>query len=230
VRIKIFGKELFFPVWVKFLITVFPVIILIILGLCFDKRNPDESELFKEILSSTESIITPNVDASADTFTPAPSPDADISVYIVGEVTFPDVYSLPDGSLIVDLLETAGGPSADADLEAVNLAYPLANNMMIKIPSVYDSDKSWLIDEGLTFFPETQNTQKNSDSDAAVKININTASLSELCTLPGIGKSTAQKIIDYRSKNGNFESIEGIMNVGGIKQAKYEQIKDYIIT
>ena len=153
--------------------------------------------------------------------TPSPAPEPEIiTVYIVGAIEKSDVYDLPKGSLLNDLVRIAGGLSEGADREAVNLAAELSNGMMIRIPFVGDKDKKWVVDEGTG-----GSSSKISDGGL---VNINTASVTDLCTLPGVGESTALKIISYRTENGPFEKITDIMNVGGIKTAKFNEIKNYI--
>ena len=100
-----------------------------------------------------------------------------------------------------------------ADISAVNLADKIADGQKVYIPA-----------EG----EEPAVNVDTASSGMASKININTASESELTTLPGIGESRAKDIVNYRTKNGFFNSIEDVKNVTGIKEAAFEKIKDYI--
>lgn len=143
----------------------------------------------------------------------------DILVYVVGAVKSPGVYTLNEGSRVKDAIEIAGGPLSDADLLVLNLAEKLQDEDKIYIP------KQGEVDE-VTQGKSSQNIGLSSKDDG--KININTADISELEILPGIGPATAQKIIDYRNENGRFKSIEEIKNVSGIGDKKFEQIKDKI--
>lgn len=130
-----------------------------------------------------------------------------IFIDIAGEVVNPGLYELAEGSRVNDAIMLAGGLTEDADLIDINRAYILSDGLKIVIPSKND----------------TVNSVQGSR-----KININLATASELCTLDGIGESTAQKIINYRKAHGFFKSIEGIKNVPGIGDAKFNQFKDYI--
>ena len=125
----------------------------------------------------------------------------------------------------------AGGSLEDADLAKVNLAYTISDGQKIYIPKVgevisYQSEFSEYISSGFGNNELIEN--EKGISSGGEKVNINTAKQTELETLPGIGPSTAQKIIDYRTKNGKFETIEDIQNVKGISDGKFEEIKDNI--
>jgi competence protein ComEA len=115
-----------------------------------------------------------------------------------------------------------GGANGEADLNAVNLAYRLADEDMIYIPKKGEKQKS--IDKTIPGV----NTIKNITKNEPGKVNINTASESELDTLGGVGPATAKAIIQYRSNNGPFKSIEDIKNVKGIGDSKYSDMKDSI--
>ena len=146
-----------------------------------------------------------------------------IAVHITGCVTNPGVYYVPAGTLLIDVVEQAGGFTKEADTGVANLAKKLNDGMQIRIPSLTDTDKTWLLSQG--------NPSTNGDGAGSVpsaKVNINTASLSELMTLSGIGESTAKSIIAYRDDHGLFKDIKDIMNVPGIKEGKYDKIKDDI--
>jgi competence protein ComEA len=133
-------------------------------------------------------------------------------------VTNPAVYELSPGAILEEAVNIAGGFSSEADPSAVNLALVLNNGMHVHIPI-----------EGAA------PVVTNGDSNVSMQqgninglININTATLEELDSLPGIGPSTAQKIIDYRLANGPFQTIEDIDMVSGIGPAKLENLRDGI--
>ena len=143
-----------------------------------------------------------------------------IAVYLCGEV----VYVLQAGSRLYQAVEEAGGLTANAQAEAVNLARILADSEQIYIPNISES------------IDQIENETQNVISSAAVVpsassdglLNINQASESELMQLPGIGQVKAAAIVTYRNSNGPFSSIEEIKNVPGIKEAAFEKIKGMI--
>ncbi len=155
--------------------------------------------------------ITLQPRSTLDPSTPTP---ALINVYVSGAVNHPDVYTLPLGSLVKDAIAKAGGATADADLDHVNLAVKLSDQMQVYVPRKGEA-------------VATPNSRSGSAAITA-PININTATLEELDRLPGIGPSIAQAIIDYRTANGPFKTIEDINNVKGIGDALFAKIKDSI--
>lgn len=151
------------------------------------------------------------------TFTPVPLPTATpapLRVYVTGAVERADVYTLPPGSLVKDAVAAAGGATADADLEQINLAVEVYDQQQIHVPR-----------KGEAVTPVAAPVGAPSTTG---KVDINTASVEELDTLPGIGPAIAQRIIDYRTEHGAFVAIEDITNVKGIGPATYEEIKDLI--
>ncbi|MBN2388070.1 MAG: ComEA family DNA-binding protein [Anaerolineales bacterium] len=140
----------------------------------------------------------------AVTLLPTPT-EQPVTVYITGAVATPGVYSLPQGSRIVDAVEAAGGFVAGAEEDRINLASALRDGMQIDVPGV----------------PVTSRVSSE-------RVNINTATVDELDTLPGIGPTAAQGIVDYRQENGPFQTILDIQNVPGVGPSTYDRIKDYI--
>lgn len=144
-----------------------------------------------------------------------------IIVYVCGAVKENKVVTLEENSRICDAIDAAGGLTDDADITAINLAYILEDGEKIYIPK-----------KGEEINVETDNSfNYQSSSYSSVKsnkININTATQTELETIPGIGPSTALKIINYREENGKFSNIDDIKNISGIGDAKYQKIKNYI--
>ena len=136
-----------------------------------------------------------------------------IYIDIKGQVQNPGVYKVLKDSRLFQLVSQAGGTTVEADTLAINLSLKLYDQQVIYIPSYEDE------------YPIIVDVIENSSSGV---ININSATLELLDTLPGIGPSTAQSIIDYRLEVGFFESIEDIMNVTGIGEATFNEIKDLI--
>lgn len=142
-----------------------------------------------------------------------------IVVEIKGQVKSPNIYYLKEDSIIDDLIVAAGGLKEDANTSNINRAEQLQDHQSIYIPSNEEIQNS--IDEAVS--------EVNNQSDSNL-ININSASVSELDDLPGIGPSKAQAIITYREENGPFKAIEEIKNVSGIGESSFEKIKDLITT
>jgi len=146
-----------------------------------------------------------------------------IRVYVAGEVKKPDVYELDDGAIVKDAVVLAGGFTDNADTISINLAKKLSDGEEIIVYSkvTYASGSTGTVSNAI-------NT--NSSANRTGKVNINTASKDELMTLSGIGEVKAQAIIDYRTKNGPFKDIHDIVNVSGIGEKTFENIKDSITT
>lgn len=135
----------------------------------------------------------------------------DITVEIRGEVKKPGIYTLSKGSRVHDLIDIAGGFTETADCDSIIQVTPLSDNMYVKVNK-----------KGVASSASSQGTSADG------KININTATKEQLMTISGIGETTAQKIIDYREKNGMFKSIEDLKKVGRIGDKTISKWKDKI--
>jgi competence protein ComEA len=162
-------------------------------------------------------VVARNPSGQAITLRPAPT-QTPIIVHITGAVPRPGVYALAKGSRVQDAISAAGGFLADAERTGINLARLLEDGEQLDIP--YAAGFSPVIEE----FPSVSTEIPSS----AELVNINIASQSELESLPGIGPSTARKIIEYREANGPFINAQDIINVSGIGPGTYERIKDLI--
>ncbi len=153
-----------------------------------------------------------------------------IAVHITGEVGKNGILVLPEGARIADAIEAAGGAKKEADLDEVNLAYELQDGQKIYIPNKKDKEKA----EKKAYITSGSGNNvivqdENSNKGESKKVNVNTANQSELETLPGIGPSIASRIIEYREKNGKFQKIEDLQNVKGIGDAKFGNVKEYVV-
>lgn len=150
-----------------------------------------------------------------------------IIVYICGSVKESKVITLPENSRISDAIDAVGGLTEDADLTNINLAYILEDGEKIYIPRKGEDPQNGASTASSTV-QSSSYSNYSSTSTKSNKININKATQTELETIPGVGPSTALKIIEYREQTGKFKSTEDIKNVSGIGDAKYEKMKDYI--
>lgn len=156
-----------------------------------------------------------------------------IIIHISGAVSKEGIVELEENSRIADAVEKAGGLKENADINKINLAFKLEDGMKVYIPSIEERKNEIninnQIDEEQTSKYITSTSELNEDTNQNTgKVNINTANQTELETLPGIGPTTALKIINYRKEKGKFKSIEDIKEVSGIGDTKYEKIKDLI--
>lgn len=135
-------------------------------------------------------------------------------VYVCGAVQSPGVYELSGEDRICDAVDAAGGFCEDADQCAVNLAELLTDGSQIYIPQIGESTVVRSNEVGEAHLPKL--------------VNINTATKSQLMELPGIGAAKAEAILSYRESVGRFSCIEDIMQVSGIKEASFAQIKSLI--
>ena len=163
-------------------------------------------------------VVSRNPRGQAVILRPAPT-EKPIVVHVTGAVPRPGVYALAKGSRVQDAISAAGGFLADAEKSGINLARALEDGEQLDIP--YAEGASPVIGTEAPAFAPTE----SSNSEL---VNINTASQTELETLPGIGPTTAQKIIQYREQNGPFVNTQDIINVPGIGPGTYERIKDLI--
>lgn len=178
------------------------------------------------------------------------------SVEIKGEVVKPGVYTLESGKRVIDVVNMAKGFTKNADSSVINLSKKIQDEMVIMVYSKkqvenfvktkeaeqkkqelckqdYVVENDACIDSGNVVSNNSNRNNNNNNnfgsSDSVTnKISINTATLEELMSLSGIGQAKAQSIIDYRTNEGKFNTIEDIMNVSGIGEALFEKIKNSI--
>ena len=204
-----------------------------------EEENFEEKNILKdEVIDDIEEKIEEGTENIEDFENEVIKDNEKIYVYITGEVNNPGIVVLPIGSRIVDAIDCAGGITQKADIMKVNLVYMLQDGMKVNIPSSIELKNN----PNFEYIKMSSGDEKNDSniknattvdtkSESAFKVsnvNINTATQTELETLPGIGPSLALKIINYRKENGKFKSIEELKSVNGIGENKYEEIKKYI--
>ena len=172
-------------------------------------------------------VITESVSAFTDENIPPPPTPKPVMVHIKGEVNNPGLYELEKDMRVADALEIADGVTENADVDRINLAEKLQDEQEVYVPAKGEADIKISV-EG-----KSSTGGKSSAKTPAPQIkpvNINTAGLEQLTTLPGIGPSYAQSIIGFRQETGGFKRPDEIMRVKGISRATYDRIKDYIYT
>lgn len=145
--------------------------------------------------------------AAAGKATPAPKL---LYVHVAGAVRQPGVYRLPDGTRVGDAVAAAGGPSPDAELDALNLA-----------SRVRDGDKVLVPAKGT-------GAATGATTGQGTRINLNTATASDLDALPGIGPALAARIVAYRESNGGFRTVRDLTKVPGIGARKFADLEDKV--
>lgn len=157
-------------------------------------------------------------------------------VYVCGAVVNPGLYEFGPDERAMAAVEAAGGFTLDAETDRVNLAEELFDGEMLRIPFLGEEQDSPLLagssgnsGGNVNKSGQTGNTEKKSETkEEAGRVNLNTATKAELCTLPGIGEVRAEAILEYREQKGGFTSCEDLMNVPGIKEGTYEKIREHV--
>lgn len=182
------------------------IIILLVLGVSclIGCSKQGEVMIAGENTSSANHFVNTEQEAIATTTQEASL----VYVYVCGCVEQPGVYSLKVGARVCEALEMAGGVTDDARPEALNQAEQVKDGQTIYVPSLYEATSNDEVEDGL--------------------VNINQADKDMLMTLPGIGESKADIIIQYREEHGSFETIEELMDIPGIKEGVFNKIKSLI--
>ena len=158
---------------------------------------------------STGPISTGPIPTSANSITPGTSSNQVIYIDVAGKVKTPGVYQLPEGSRVIDAITIAGGVKLGVSTSHINLARKLV-----------DGEQVLIMKEKFISAP----TSSGRKSIFAGKVSLNSASKAQFDSLPGIGPVIAQRIIDYRNKNGPFQTLESIQSVSGIGESIFRQI------
>ncbi len=197
-----------------------------------------------DVVETSDSVVvaeerTESIDAKSDEVADNPN----IKVDIKGAIAKPGVYEVNSDYRVIDVIKLAGGLKSNANTNYINLSSKVTDEMVIWIYTTKEisefklkqSSTQYMIEkcncpvlDNTTCLNSNSNKNSNSSKEQNSYLNINTATLEELMTLDGIGESKAKSIIEYRTKNGTFKSIEDIMNVNGIGETVYNKIKDHI--
>ena len=183
-----------------------------------DIFTKNEDEIIMTNTTEEKDEISEKIEESSNNLS-----NEDKKIYISGEVVNSGVYDIKDGDRLDDLVKRAGGFTEKADLNSINLAMRLEDQMKIYIPNIDENQNKSTSDTNLAIGEiNTSNTRTQSQ-----KINLNLATKEELMSLPNIGEKRAQAILDYRQEN-KFQKIEDIKNVSGIGDKYFEAMKDLI--
>lgn len=186
----------------------------------------DASEATVDMQSAAVDDVTANTagtfhaEGGTDAEGSTSTTDETVYVYVCGEVVTPGVYALRQGARIYEAVTLAGGLTQDADDTVINQAQTVTDGMMIRIPAAGSEEA----EDALA----AQSAGQVVTSDGSMLVDINTADVAALTTLPGIGESKAAAIIAYRQENGGFKRTEDITNVSGIGDSTYERLRSLI--
>lgn len=143
--------------------------------------------------------------------------------YVCGAVKNPGVYDFSDGARLEEVIALAGGFTEDAATDYLNLAETVSDSEKVYVPTEKEVETQFVTNV------ETSAGMKQAREDAKDKVNINTADIEKLTTLPGIGEAKANSILAYREEHGGFQSIEELKDIDGIKDGVYNKVKDLIV-
>lgn len=203
------------------LIIIFLIGIISVISIKFNKKNEMILEQFD--VDNTKENNVNNLEKNIEDLD-----KKEIYIHIIGEVNNEGLIILYEGQRIADAIEKAGGVTNMADLSKINLAYVLSDGQKVKIPNINENTDNfeYVIDNSGDNIIVNNNNKLNKEGK---KVNINTATQTELETLNGIGPSTAAKIIEYRELNGKFKTIDDLKNVNGIGNSRFDEIKNNIV-
>lgn len=231
-----------------FLFTILFIIILnmMVLASCTKKDNKEINGISEEVITRKEEKTNESDDNKNQNYTDNQNINGgedinkgnginkelleEITCEIKGEVMHPGVYTLKKGSRVIDLVKISGGFKKDSRSDLINQARKLRDGEVITVYDKYNTSINLERDINNGGTNNSNNSDDNDlgDSKNKLVININTATQAELESIPGIGKVTANNIIEYRKEHGNFRSIEDIKNVDRIGEKTFLKIKKYI--
>lgn len=187
---------------------------LVVAGWRFMRRPARQNE-------SAPTAVTTGVASDETTHSPTATtrPDGPLAIRVAGAVIKTGVYELPPGGRVLDAIEAAGGSTADADLDAVDLAAPLADGARVQVPAT---------DRPVRPSARSRKTEANETETAIALVDVNREGPSELERLPGIGPSIAAAIVEERERDGPFASIDELSRVRGIGPTRLEALRPLV--
>ena len=211
-------------IWTKYgKSVILPAIVILIASFYFflqstQNSTPDTVQL----LSASE----PQPETTEQTSQPEETAHETVLVDVKGAVQHPGVYSFTTENRIIDAIQAAGGYTKSADTKLINHAQKLSDELVIYVPEIGEELEQMPTVSSSSSSSSSSSPQANSSQTGTV--NINTATESELTTLPGIGPSKAAAIIAYREENGQFQSVDDIKKVSGIGDKTFERLQSLI--
>lgn len=205
---------------------VLAVAVLVVVGLAFLRSSSPAPQL---TLPRAEPGSAP-VDGSSPVgggATPVPlpaTPPVTVTVHVAGQVASPGVYAVPAGGRVADAVVAAGGTSAEADLEQLNLAARVSDGERILVPKKGDPPSPVVVSGS----PGSSAGAGGAKGSAAGPVDLNTATAEQLEALPGVGPATSRAILAYRTSRGRFRSVTELLEVPGIGPAKLEALRPMV--
>lgn len=197
--------------------TVVTLVVMLLIGVCYSCKSGGQVYHLGETADAAKESSEESWIETGSTVLAEESSEMTCFVYVCGEVAEPGVYEVPVGARVYELIELAGGMTEDAVPDALNLAEIVGDGMKLMVPDA---------ETAAALMPDGAGNLQGMALDG--RVNLNRADKAALKTLPGIGDSRAEAILQYRSEHGDFLKIEDIMNVPGIKNAAFEKLKDYV--
>jgi competence protein ComEA len=151
---------------------------------------------------------------------PGPAPTGLVTVHVAGAVVSPGIYGLPAGARVADAVTAAGGPLADAEPDRLNLAARVSDGDRVAVPRKGDPAANGPGADAAAGAPGA--------TAPAGPLDLNTATVEQLDTLPGVGPATAQAIVTYRTRHGRFRSVTELLEVPGIGPTKLEAVRPLV--
>jgi competence protein ComEA len=178
-----------------------------------------------EVIDLSQPDAPPPAEGTSPTAAETAPPPEELVVHVAGAVKKSGVYRLGTNSRVADAVEQAGGATANADLDALNLAEPLTDGQKIYVPRKGEGTSPLSASSA----GASQTSRPEKTATVQFPINLNTATAEQLEAIPGIGPTLAQRIVEYRRMHGKFQSVDDLLEVQGIGQKRLENMRPYVV-